>query len=106
MIYGKRFFYHQGYDKGTIKDKRTIGTDSLYNLHVWVDPSYTEHDNMCGYTGGTKSMGRSTLHNKSSKQMFNTQSSTESELVGDSKYLPYDLWYAIFFIIKDMIKEL
>ena len=42
-------------------------------------------------------MGRGTLHNKSSKQTLNTRSSTESELVGVSEYLPYDLWQANFF---------
>ena len=51
---------------------------------------------MRGHTGGTMSMGKGTLHNKSSKQKLNTRSTTESELVGVSKYLPYDLWQVNF----------
>ena len=38
------------------------------------------------------SMGIGTLHNKSSKQKLNTKSTTELEIVGVSKCLPYDLW--------------
>ena len=44
------------------------------------------------------SMGRGTFHNRSSKQKLNTRSTTESELVGVSEYLPYDLWQVNFFM--------
>ena len=87
-----------GFIKGTIKDQRIIGADSLRDLHVWVDASHAVHENMRGHTGGTMSMGRGTLHNKSSKQKLNTRSTTESELVGVSEYLPYDLWQVNFFM--------
>ena len=55
---------------------------------------YEEH------TEGNMSMGIGKLHNKSSKQKFNTKSSTESEYVGVSEYLPYDLWQVIFLSSK------
>ena len=42
-------------------------------------------------------MGLGTLHCKSSKQKLNTRSSTESELVGVSEYLPYDIWQVNFY---------
>ena len=83
--------------KGTIKDKRIIGADSMHNLHVWVDPSHAVNNDMRGNTGGTMSMGRVILHNKLSKQKLNTRSTTESELVSAREYLPYDLWQANFF---------
>ena len=86
-----------GFLKGTINDKRIIGADSLRDLHVWVDASHAIHENMRGHTGGTMSMGIGTLHNKSSKQKLNTRSTTESEVVGVSEYLPYDLWQVNFF---------
>ena len=41
---------------------------------------------------------RGTLHNKLSKQKLNTRSKTESELVGVSEYLPYDLWQVNLFM--------
>ena len=43
------------------------------------------------------SMGLGTIHCKSSSQKINTRSTTESELVGVSEYLPYDIWYILFY---------
>ena len=42
--------------KGSIKDHRVIGVDSLHDLCVWVDASHAVHENMWGHTGGTMSM--------------------------------------------------
>ena len=86
-----------GFMKGTIDDSRVIGADSLRDLHVWVDAYHAVHENMLDHTGGNISMGTGTTHNKSSKQKLNTRSTTESELVGVSEYLPYDLWQVNFF---------
>ena len=36
------------------------------------------------------------LHGKSSKQKINTKSSTESEVVGMSEYIPYNIWLLMF----------
>ena len=82
--------------KGTFNDTRTIGADSLRDLHVWIDDSHAIHENMRGHTGGAMSMGIGTIHCKSSKQKINTRSTTESELVGVSEYLPYPLWQVNF----------
>ena len=86
-----------GFLKGTIDDLRKIGADSLRDLHVWIDAAHAVHENMRGHTGGTMSMGTGTLHSKSSKQKLNTRSTTESEVVGVSEYLPYDIWQVNFF---------
>ena len=83
--------------KVTINDLLIIGADILRDLHVWVDASHAVHANMIGNTGGTMSMGTGTLHNESSKQKLNTRSTTESEVVGVSEYLPYDIWQVNFF---------
>lgn len=82
--------------KGTFDDVRIIGADSLHDLHVWVDASHAVHENMRGHTGGTMSMGTGTIHCKPSKQKLNTRSTTESELVGVSEYLPYTIWKTNF----------
>ena len=42
------------------------------------------------------SMGKGKFGNKSTKQKINTKSSTESELVGMSEYLPMNLWIKKF----------
>ena len=86
-----------GFIKRTIDDKRIIGADSLEEMYVWVDAAHAVHSNMRGHTGGVISMGTGILHGKSSGQKLNTRSSTESELVGVSEYLPYNLWFLMFF---------
>ena len=80
-----------GFIQGTINDKRIISTDNIKGLFVWVDASRTMHDDMKGHTGGVMSLGTGILHGKSSKQKLNIRSTTESELVGVSEYLPYDI---------------
>jgi hypothetical protein len=52
---------------------------------------------MMGHTGGVMSVGTGVIHGKSYKQKLNTRSTTESELVGVSEYLPYDLWQVNFY---------
>ena len=82
--------------KQTIGDKRTIGASSLSDLYTWIDAAYAVHPDMKSQTGGLMSLGHGAIHCKSSKQKLNTKSSTESELVGMSDYLPYNLWARMF----------
>ena len=54
------------------------------------------------------SLGVGVLHAKSGKQKLNVKSSTESELVGCSDYIPYNLWLLMFmhmqgYFIKDNV---
>ena len=51
---------------------------------------------MRGHTGGAMSMGYGIVHGKSGKQKINVKSSTETELVGVSEYLPYNIWIMMF----------
>ena len=51
---------------------------------------------MRGHTGGTISFGHGIVHRKASKQKKNVKSSTESELVSLSEYVPYSLWLGYF----------
>ena len=51
---------------------------------------------MRSQTGGAMSFGWGIIHGRSSKQRLNTKSSTESELVGLSEYLPYNIWLVNF----------
>ena len=41
------------------------------------------------------SMGLGVTHCRSIKQKLNMESSTESELVSASDYVPYNIWYII-----------
>ena len=86
-----------GFVKRTLNEKRYIGARSLKTLYTWVDASHAVHANIRGHTGGVMSMGLGAIHCKSSSQKINTTSTTESELVGVSEYLPYDIWYILFY---------
>ena len=80
------------YLKGTLDMPRILGANGLELLQTWVDASYAIHQDMRGHTGGLMSMGHGVVHGKSSKQKLNTKSSTESEVVGASDYIPWTLW--------------
>jgi len=81
---------------GTIDDVRVLGADELDSLLTFVDAAYAVHPNMRGHTGGVMSMGTGVVHAKSSKQKINTKSSTDSEVVGTSEYLPYNTNFTMF----------
>ena len=51
---------------------------------------------MRSQTGGAISLGLSIIHDKSIIQKLNTKSSTESEVVGFSDYLPHNIQIKIF----------
>ena len=80
------------YANGTQDDVRVIGAKSLSDIFTFVDASYRVYDDMKGVTGGCMSMGTGMFHARSSKQKINTKSSTETELVGVSEYLPFNVW--------------
>ena len=96
------------YLSNTINDIRRIGCDSLSHIFTWIDAAFAVHPNMRSQTGGTMSFGWGVIHAKSTKQKLNTKSSTESELVGISEYLPYNIWLINFlkaqgYVIKSNI---
>ena len=51
---------------------------------------------MHGHTGGITSFGTGIIDQKSSKQKMNTRSSTETEHVGTSEYLPKPIYFKLF----------
>ena len=89
--------------KNTITDKRIIGTKILTDLYTWIDADYAVHNNMRGHTGGAIYMGYGIMHGKASKQKINVKSSTESELVGMGKYVPYNICFIMFMGTKGYV---
>ena len=75
----------------TLELKRILSLDSFTDMNIFVDASHACHENMHGQTGGCINMGFRVLHARSSKQGLNSKSSTETELIGGSYYLPYAL---------------
>ena len=88
------------YMKDTADDKRIIGANSVNDIFTWIDAAHAVHENMRSQTGGCMSMGWGVFHARSGKQKINTKSSTESELVGTSDYLPYDIWAIMFLMAQ------
>ena len=84
------------YLQGTIDMTRKIGCNKINAMFTWVDAADAVWNNMRSQTGGYISLGQGMIHARSSKQKLNTKSSTESELVGMSDYLPYNLWLTNF----------
>ena len=82
--------------KQTATDVRTIGADNLLDMLVMIDSAHAVHDNMRGHTGGITSYGTGIIDQKSSKQKMNTRSSTETEHVGTSEYLPKPIYFELF----------
>ena len=82
--------------KQTIDDVRVIGADSLYEMFTFIDSAHSVHPNMRGHTGGMTTFGTGIIDQKSSKQKMNTRSSTETEVVGTSEYLPKNIYFELF----------
>uniref|UniRef100_A0A7S2RES4 Reverse transcriptase Ty1/copia-type domain-containing protein n=1 Tax=Eucampia antarctica TaxID=49252 RepID=A0A7S2RES4_9STRA len=80
------------YIKGTINLKRVLVNNGLHCMSTYVDASYTTHMDMKGHTGGLISLGKGTIHTKSSNQKINTKSSTESEVVDAGDFIPWTMW--------------
>ncbi len=69
-------------------------------LMWYVDASFAMHPNMRSHTGGGSTMGRGFPIVSSTKQMLNTRSSTESELVGVDDMMPIIVWSCYFLIAQ------
>jgi len=83
----------------TIDDVQIIGSKKSLVLKIYVDALYAIHPDIKGQTGGLSTLGYGVVHHKSGKQKLNSKSSTKSELVGGSDYIPYTIW------IKRFMKE-
>ena len=81
---------------GTIDDVLTLGADGMAMLLSFVDVSFGTHHDMKSHTGGATTFGRGVMMTKSTKQKLNTRSTTESEIVGVSDYLPDMIWLLRF----------
>jgi hypothetical protein len=82
--------------RATKDDYLTLSANSLHNVRWWVDASYAVHPDMKSHTGGAMSLGRGCLYGTSRRQKLNTNSSTESEIVGTHDVMPQALWTLYF----------
>jgi len=68
----------------------------MLNMIVMIDSAHAVHDDMRGHTGGITSYGTGIVEKKLSKQKMNTRSSTETEHVGTSEYMPKPIFFELF----------
>lgn len=66
--------------------KHIIGMDGKKKQITWEDVSHAVHHDLKGH------IGHGLVHQKSGKQKLNTKSSTESEIVGASDCLPWNIY--------------
>ena len=85
------------YLNGTLEMRRVVSLNSLLEMEIFIDAAHATHHDMRGHTGGCVSVGDGVIHSKSGKQKINSKSSTESELIGCSEYMPHALWLVYFF---------
>ena len=85
------------YIRGTIDLRRIVSLENNAKMDIYIDAAHATHQDFKGQTGGCVIMGDGVIHARSNKQKLNTKSSTESELVGNSDYMPYALWLLYFY---------
>jgi len=99
------------YVHGTMSLIRIVSITNFERMDIYIDASHGAHDDFRGQTGGCITMGDGILHGRSSKQTLNSKSSTESELIGVSDYMPYPIWLINFYgdqgykIVKTVLQQ-
>ena len=78
--------------QSTIDDEHILVADSLTELFTLVDASYAVYDDRKSHMSCAMLFSRGVFGTKSTKQKLNTNSSTESEVVNVSDYLPSPIW--------------
>jgi len=74
----------------SVEDRRIIGADDLIYMLTMTDSVHAVHEDMKGHTGGAI-----TSKNPVLKKM-NGRSSTETEQIGTSEYLPKNIYFEMF----------
>ena len=80
----------------TFEEKSSYGTTNINEIFTWVDVSYKINNDMRSQIGGAISMGLEVTHFRSVKNKLSTKIITESDLVGESNYVPYNIWCIMF----------
>ena len=88
------------YLNGTKTMYRIIGTNGLDYLQIWINTSYAVHGDMRGHIEGVLNMGKGVIIHGCSKQKLITKSSTKTEIIGVSDFLPYTMWASYFLKVQ------
>ena len=80
-----------------------LSADGSRVLMWYDDASFAVHPNMCSHTGGGMTMGQGFPIVSSTNQKLNTQSSTESELVGADDMMLIVVWSWYFLMAQGYV---
>jgi len=83
-----KFMRLMSWIKRTVEDRKIIGADDLLHMLTMTDSAHAVHEDMKGHIGGIITFGIGVIDQKSSIQKMNSRSSTETEQIGTSEYLP------------------
>jgi hypothetical protein len=81
-----------GFLFATIDDILTLEADDFQTLTWYIDSAFAVHADMKSHTGSAFTLGKGAICSDSTKQKVNTQSSTESELVGVDDKIAKVIW--------------
>ena len=101
----KKLVHLMKYIRGTCKMPLILSANGSGILKWWVDASFAVHPNMQGHSGGSLSFGCGFPIISSTKQKLNTQSSTETEVVGADDFMPAICWTWYFLEAQGYIRE-
>lgn len=65
-------------------------------MDSYVDSSHAVHPDMRRHTGGLVTFGTGVLSQMSCKQKMNSRSTNETEVIGNSEFLPRTIWFENF----------
>ena len=91
-----KFMRLMSWIKRTVEDRRIVGADDLIHMLTMTDSAHAVHEDMKGHTGGIITFGTGVIDQKSSTQKMNSRSSTETEQIGTSEYLPKNIYFEMF----------
>ena len=80
--------------------KKIMGSVVLLKLETWIYASQEVHEDVRGHKGGYMSYVVGIIHGKASKQKLNKKSTTKTEVVAVSEYIPYKIHMINIFLGK------
>jgi len=84
------------YIEATIGLPLILSIDGSSSIDWYVDAAFAVYKDMKSHTAGMMTIGQATAFLQSSKQMINTRSSTEAELVGVDDVMSHVVWSNYF----------
>jgi hypothetical protein len=91
-----KLFHLVRYIRGTRMMPLILSANGSGILKWWVDTSFAVHPDMRGHSGGGLSLGQGFTILSSTKQKLNTQSSTETGIMGADDFMPATCWTRYF----------